>query len=125
MSPTICPPHFNKNPRSGFIEYVEIMDAEKGLLKFIRDTFLRAEAEKPVPDLRKDRDGWYRWNDCWMGVVSFAKSGLLWLPFGTQRLMVDVHIKHGDSTFLSVFPSSCLFSGWYDKLCTQFTFRHF
>ena len=46
--------------RSGFIEYVEIMDAEKGLLKFIRDTFLKAEAERPVPDLRKDRDGWYR-----------------------------------------------------------------
>jgi hypothetical protein len=46
--------------RSGFIEYVEIMDEEKGLLKFIRDTFLKAEAERPVPDLRKDRDGWYR-----------------------------------------------------------------
>eukprot|EP00438_Fugacium_kawagutii_P009181 Skav206222 [mRNA] locus=scaffold1844:601660:605945:- [translate_table: standard] len=46
--------------RSGFIEYVEIMDAERGLLKFIRDTFVKAEAEKPVPDLQKDRDAWYR-----------------------------------------------------------------
>ena len=36
------------------------MDEEKGLLKFIRDTFLKAEAERPVPDLRKDRHGWYR-----------------------------------------------------------------
>lgn len=36
------------------------MDQDRGLLKFIRDTFLKAEAERPVPDLRKDRDGWYR-----------------------------------------------------------------
>ena len=96
---------------SGFIEYVEIMEPERGLLKrlgshnsrrlarrsggfhnmfssiwdgtmlillgsfwqafgqvfdrvlmdvrFIRDAF-SAQAERPVPDLRKDREGWYR-----------------------------------------------------------------
>lgn len=60
--------------RSGFIEYVEIMDEEKGLLKFIRDTFLKAEAERPVPDLRKDRDGWYRrWDEDGSGELEFEE----------------------------------------------------
>lgn len=57
---------WHEAPRSGFIEYVEIMDEEWGLLKFIRDTFTKSEAEKPVPDLRKDRDGWYRQEVCFI-----------------------------------------------------------
>ena len=48
------------NLRSGFIEYIEIMDEDKGLLKFVRDAFARAAVEAPIPDLRRDRDGWYR-----------------------------------------------------------------
>ena len=46
--------------RSGYIEYIEIMDEDKGLLKFVRDSFARAAHEAAIPDLRRDRDAWYR-----------------------------------------------------------------
>ena len=39
------------------------MDEDKGLLKFVRDSFARAAVEAPIPDLRRDRDGWYRSGD--------------------------------------------------------------
>ena len=36
------------------------MDDDKGILKFVRDSFAKVAAEAPIPDLRRDRDGWYR-----------------------------------------------------------------
>eukprot|EP00928_Gymnodinium_smaydae_P017125 TRINITY_DN16535_c0_g1_i1.p1 TRINITY_DN16535_c0_g1~~TRINITY_DN16535_c0_g1_i1.p1 ORF type:complete len:253 (-),score=41.92 TRINITY_DN16535_c0_g1_i1:103-861(-) len=59
---------------SGFIEYVEIMDEDRGLLKFIRDTFAGSAKELPVPDLRKDRDAWYRyWDEDNSGELEFEE----------------------------------------------------
>lgn len=59
---------------SGFIEYQEIMDEDKGLLKFVRDAFAGATKELPVPDLRKDRDAWYmRWDEDGSGELEFEE----------------------------------------------------
>lgn len=59
---------------SGYIEYIEIMDGDKGLLKFVRDSFSRSSDELPVPDLRKDREGWYRrWDEDNSGELDFEE----------------------------------------------------
>jgi len=67
---------------SGFIEYVEIMDESKGLLGFIKSTFAGRQVDKPIPDIKKDRHGWYqRWDEDGSGeleleevIRAFAKS---------------------------------------------------
>jgi len=48
---------------SGFIEYAEIMDEDQGLLKFVHDSYGRIADDRPVPDLRKDREARYRHRD--------------------------------------------------------------
>eukprot|EP00933_Yihiella_yeosuensis_P055154 TRINITY_DN53846_c0_g1_i1.p1 TRINITY_DN53846_c0_g1~~TRINITY_DN53846_c0_g1_i1.p1 ORF type:complete len:254 (+),score=54.61 TRINITY_DN53846_c0_g1_i1:59-820(+) len=59
---------------SGSIEYTEIMDDDKGLLKFVRDTFARSVAEAPVPDIRTDREAWYRrWDEDSSGELEFEE----------------------------------------------------
>jgi len=59
---------------SGFIEYSEIMDEEKGLLRFIRAAYARAAAEAPVPDINRDRDAWYRrWDEDESGELEFEE----------------------------------------------------
>merc|ERR1712217_616258 len=59
---------------SGFIEYIEIMNEEKGLLAFVRATFARAAEEKPVPDINRDRIGWYRrWDEDGSGQLEFEE----------------------------------------------------
>ncbi|CAE8594290.1 unnamed protein product, partial [Polarella glacialis] len=59
---------------SGFIEYVEVMDESKGLLKFVRDSFLRSSEDGVVPDLRKDREAWFRyWDEDNSGVLEFEE----------------------------------------------------
>merc|ERR1712061_106177 len=59
---------------SGFIEYVEIMNGEKGLLAFVRASFARAAEEKPVPDINRDRIGWYRrWDEDGSGQLEFEE----------------------------------------------------
>ncbi|CAE7244358.1 unnamed protein product [Symbiodinium microadriaticum] len=60
--------------QSGFIEYIEIMDDDKGILKFVRDSFAKVAAEAPIPDLRRDRDGWYRyWDEDESGELEFEE----------------------------------------------------
>jgi len=59
---------------SGFIEYTEIMDEDQGLLKFVHDSFGRLADDRPVPDLRKDRDAWYRhWDGDNSGELEFEE----------------------------------------------------
>jgi Ca2+-binding EF-hand superfamily protein len=49
---------------SGSIEFVEIMDKERGLLAFVLSTFQRQRQNAAVPDIRRDRDGWFRhWDE--------------------------------------------------------------
>lgn len=72
---------------SGYIEFVEIMDDEKGLLKFVRDSFSRSCDELPVPDLRKDREGWYRrWDEDNSGELEFEEV----LRAFAKSLRIDV-----------------------------------
>eukprot|EP00439_Symbiodinium_sp_Y106_P084908 s357_g26.t5 len=60
--------------QSGFIEYIEIMDDDKGILKFVRDSFAKVASEAPIPDLRRDRDGWYRyWDEDESGELEFEE----------------------------------------------------
>jgi len=59
---------------SGFIEYVEIMDEDQGILKFIRDSFARITDNRPVPDLRRDREAWFRhWDEDNSGELEFEE----------------------------------------------------
>merc|ERR1712039_1004797 len=59
---------------SGFVEYKEIMDEDRGLLKFIRDAFAASAEEAPVPDLRRDRNAWYhRWDEDNSGELEFEE----------------------------------------------------
>lgn len=73
--------------RSGFIEFEEIMDAEKGLLKFIAEAFSRSADELPIPDLRVDRMGWYsRWDEDNSGELEFDEV----LRAMTKTFNIDV-----------------------------------
>jgi len=59
---------------SGFIEFPEIMDEDRGLLGFVRAAFARASECKPVPDIQKDRHGWYqRWDEDGSGELEFEE----------------------------------------------------
>jgi len=51
---------------SGSIEFEEIMNKDRGLFAFVVATFQRQRKSKDVPDIRQDRDGWFRhWDeDC-------------------------------------------------------------
>lgn len=73
---------------SGFIEYTEIMDEDRGLLKFVRDTFSKAEAERPVPDLRTERHAWYRrWDEDGSGELEFEEV----VRAFAKTFKIDVH----------------------------------
>lgn len=49
---------------SGSIEFAEIMDKDHGLLAFVLATFQRQRQSASVPDIRQDRDSWFRhWDE--------------------------------------------------------------
>jgi len=49
---------------SGSIEFAEIVDKDRGLLAFVLASFQRQMQSESVPDIRQDRDRWFRhWDE--------------------------------------------------------------
>lgn len=56
----------------GFVEFDDIMNLDTGLLAFVRNVFAKNKKEAPVPDIRQDREAWYRrWDEDDCGELHF------------------------------------------------------
>lgn len=60
---------------SGAIEFAEIVSGDRGLLSFVQATYARSGTDgTPVPDIRLDREAWYRhWDMDGSGSLEFEE----------------------------------------------------